>query len=70
MYLSLLALALFILSRAVLVSARLDMSAGGEAGGLLDSLGVSAVDASAVEKDLWAQVGHELAMLVQQYCGL
>lgn len=43
---------------------------GVEAEGLLDSLGVSAVDASAVEKDLWAQVGHLLASLVQQYCEL
>ena len=41
------------------------MSAGEEAEGLLDSLGVSAVDASAVEKDLWAQVGHLLALPVE-----
>lgn len=32
------------------------MSGGAEAGDLLQSLGVAAVDASAVEKDLWVQV--------------
>jgi hypothetical protein len=32
------------------------MSAGAEAGDLLESLGVAAVDASAVEKKLWVQV--------------
>jgi hypothetical protein len=32
------------------------MSAGAEAGDLLESLGVAAADASAVEKKLWVQV--------------
>ena len=37
---------------------------GAEAGDLLESLGVAAVDASAVEKDLWAQVSDYMSVFV------
>ena len=63
-------LALFSLRPALSCSAGSAMSGGAEAEGLLDSLGVSAVDASAVEKDLWAQVGLLLVLPFIQYCEL
>lgn len=41
-----------------------------EAGDLLESLGVAAVDASAVEKDLWAQVSRYMFTFLWSACGV
>jgi len=43
---------------------------GAEAVDLLESLGVAAVDASAVEKDLWAQVSDYTSMFSCSACGV